>query len=571
MTSLIKFQIDDPKQIEQPSSYFGSLFLEVLRGGKSQFDLIFNQDPHLLLQVVLIGKIFYNTFSELLFPRLTTYQIAIATEMVCAMAPDHFGWSQEMVDVTRRFINTQNPIGKVAMCWYVALKLKTYGIHIRLYESKPNIGWTDQFAYWKSEREKFQKHFDFLFGPSISKAEVLFLPHDSGGHATNTIATHRCCTNWSFSDDITKRGHYARPPTMPHNEFQVEWLIVDSERKDLLLSQEVVFHVKQQVNAELVISPQTLCAFPHRYQQGEINSVLIIFPGGRCLTGPKNIQFLVDWFARTRFSVGPNFKLTVLSYVQNGGLNSPTPAQIVKAGLFGVAKVSPMITTRRGPGNRLIYEPDPNGIADESFNHVAKCTTSTVDICQPSCNETIPVRFQTWNFTYRHRTLPTPEDFVTDEEIPLLDAKGAPIEVYNRSVLGNLSAVLEKNGDYFWFQVAKENVSRNSPMYPDNNGDFHEDELEPPFVVLLFLVDGRAQARQSIEMDEKGVIAHFYNQFHAMTGVDWDQRHLANKPGLWQFTGRIEVPVALRGGILRNPIKREKSRDRSPTRKTRHH
>lgn len=562
MTSMDKFQITDPEQIERPTSYLGSLFLEVILGGKTQFEPIFNEDPSLLLRVSLLSKAFYNTLSDLLFPRLTSYQLDIASKMVSMIFGDQFGW---VGDVERRHIETQNPVGKVAMCWYAALKLKTHGIHVRLYESVPAISFAAQFTYWTNERAKFQKHFDSLLGPAISRAEVPFLPYDSAGHGTNTLATHRCCKNWAFSHlGVGGRDHYAYLPTMPHTEFQVEWIIVESEWNDDTWNQTIASHVKQQVGAELSFTWSSR-QFPHRYQRGEINSALLIFTGNERATGDKNIQRVDEWFARIRFSVRPNFKLTVLSYMQNGCLNSPTPAQIAKSALFEYAKVSPIPTTRRGPGNRLIYEPDSSGVSDESFNHIAKRTTATVDICKSNCNEPTPVRFQCWSFAYQYRTLPNPEEFVVEEELPLLDTKGAPIEVYDRHTLGNLSAVLEKNGDYFWFQVAQEFVSRSSPAYhPNDNGEYNEDV--PKLARLLFLVDGRVQPRQSIDMDEKGVIAHFYNQFHAMTGVWWDQRHLANKPDFWKFTGRSEVPVALRGGILRNAIKREKSRDRSPVR-----
>lgn len=564
MTSVDKFQIINPEQIERPTSHLGSLFLGVFLNGKTQFEAIFNEDTSLLLRVSLLSKAFYNILSDLLFPRLTRHQLDIASKMVSMIFGDQFGWTGES---ERRHIETQNSVGKVAMCWYAALKLKTHGIHVSLYESLPAISFADQFTYWTNERAKFQKHFDSLLDPALSRAEVPFLPYDSEGHGTNTLATHRCCKNWAFSELASReRNHYGYPPTMPHAEFQVEWIIVESEWTLSPWTQTIASHVKQQVNAELSFTWSSR-QFPHRYQRGEINSALLIFTSTlERTTGPKNIQLVAEWFARVRLSVRPNFKLTVLSYMQNGCLNSPTPAQIAKSALFEYAKVSPIPTTRRGPGNRLIYEPDWSGVSDESFNHIARRTDFTVDICKPNCDEHTPVRFQSWNFTYQHRTLPTPEDFVSVEELPLLDTKGAPIEVYNRRTLGNLSAVLEKNGDYFWFQVAQEFVSRSSPAYhPNDNGEYSEDV--PMLARLLFLVDGRVQPRQSIDMDEKGVIAHFYNQFHAMTGIGWDQRHLANKSDLWKFTGRSEVPVALRGGILRNAIKREKSRDQSPTRK----
>lgn len=565
MTSSFFVSDDDLRQIEQiPAG-----LVNVLHKGKEQFGQILAASAHLCLQVVLINKFCYAMFSELLFPKLNRYQLDLCERMMSTVEGRLTGAVTRDATIYRaRDIQKLHCVGKVAMCWYTTLALKSRGFEVCFYDTVDNER-TD--SYWAAERNKFQRHFDELLGLPFSRAEVNRMMRD--GHSRdNVISPHACCGPMAFGP-----SSYGTPfPVIfdtTHNGFKIDWIVANCRGvadSEFINETRNYFLEKTQPEVTLVYSTMDGYDFPHRYNQGQAKSAMVLFPAGSVKCGSKNALKLAYFLARVRLVVGPDFKLTLLSFLNGEGLNSPTPAQMNRVSLFGDHLATAFPSTRRDRQHRVLYDPAPVPAWDHSFGHVSACSEHkhTINWNHEFISGQAEISYKVWSFDYLGRRLPKATELAESKDIPVITNGGVEYWGQDQRVLGCLSAVLKKDEHYFWFQVVvlkQADISYPSPETEDRDSDcWRKLGYALRIEGLTVSSDNGSALSKHVLAEAKAIIAAFYSQFHAMTGVEWDQREQANKPGLWHFVHHWKmpaIPVAHRGGILQN-------RDRSPKRST---
>lgn len=575
MTSLAVSSAQGPIQIDQATDLFVKIFHQL----KAQFVQFIENLPQFCLQVALINKALYASYSDLLFPRLNQVQLDFCATMISAIEEKLQNPLANMYQITN--IHPRHCVGKVAMCWFVGLALKARGIEVTLHDP---VNYDRAPApYWHSERKKFQKHFDQLLGLPASRAELQLDIHDSCSRSANMyplVVSPRGCGPFSFASRGVLGGTFSKLFLTSHPGFAVEWFVIPIPRDSPgQYGRAIQQHISNIVKADVVLYPPLGLQqnFPHRYSQGDAKSALIIFPANENVCSSHDNKIITDLLDRIRITAGPDFKLYVLSFQKGERLNSPTPAGILKHALFGEYTTTSVASNRRDRNHHLLYEPAEGGGAwDRSLRHNAKLSAHTAEVrWKPSGASdyiTAKPKFKVWSFHYTKRQFPSPWGIPLSWNTPVLtrDGKESQDSGEMEKVFGDFSAVLMKDGQAVWFQVVAFRDEPSTPSYEP--GDGINSNNKPPgewemssVVNLDFRVEGvKVRALRNHLMNYEnwhGTIAKFLCQFHAMTGVEWEQREQAKKSGLWHFVHHWKVPVACRGGILKN-------RDRSPKRNT---